>query len=213
MFVRRFQRASRYSRYLPNIGEERFFQDVRGAKLQMRRVLNQPSRRLHDQQGFSLIEMLAAIAIMGALIGIAVPTFIGARSNGQDSHAQANLRSALSAERTYYVDFQEYTTDAARLGQIEPDVDFSTTDAEVEGAMVIVGDPQVVVLVSTSQSGAQFCIMNIAADRPVASAVNGQYRAGTYYRRNPATVTTPPTSISVGQCGTSGYQATDAGWN
>lgn len=163
------------------------------------------------EDGFTLPELLVVIVIIGILASIAVPTFIGARNRGHDSRAKSNLRSALAAERTYYVDYQTYTTDATALRAIESNLDWSTTDADVEGVMGAISGTQVVVLVSTSQSGKQFCIMNIAAD--VGTAVNGQTAAGTYYATNPAEVTTPPTSVTTGQCGTTGYVRSLDGWD
>jgi type IV pilus assembly protein PilA len=170
--------------------------------------------RLRDCRGFTLPEMLVVLVIMGIIAAIAIPTFIGPKRNAQDALAKTNLRSALAAERTYYVDFQAYTSDAAVLRQIEPDVDFSTTNAAADGAMAAVvsgANPQVVVLVSTSDSGSQFCIMNLGSSLS-APGVNGQTAAGTYYKRIEG-VTTPPTSVSTTQCGDSGYQSTEAqGW-
>lgn len=174
-------------------------------------------RACGDERGFTLPELMAVVGIIAILAAIAVPTFLGAKRNGQDSKAQASLRSALSAERTYYVDYQEYTADATALRRIEPNLNYATTNAEANGVMVALGTapsptvgPQAVVLVSTSKSGNQFCIMNIAAD--LTAAVNGQTLAGTYYGKNPNQVSTPPTSVSTGQCGTSGYTRSESGW-
>jgi type IV pilus assembly protein PilA len=169
---------------------------------------------IQNQRGFTLPELLTVIVIVGILAAIAVPTFLGARRNGQNSQAQSALRSALAAERTHYVDFQQYTSTETDLRRIEPNIDWSTTDATSSGVRVALSGtpPQVVVLVSTSKSGSQYCIMNIAAD--LTTGVNGQTLAGTYYKKNSATVSTPPTSVSVGQCGTSGYTKSETdGWS
>ncbi|HYN36637.1 MAG TPA: prepilin-type N-terminal cleavage/methylation domain-containing protein [Actinomycetota bacterium] len=163
-----------------------------------------------DRRGFSLIEMVVVCAIIAALAAIAVPTFIGSKKAGHDSRAQVTLRSALAAERTYYVDFQQYTTNAADLNQIEPQLNFATTEAEADGVMVAVSGTQTVVMSSTSALGSQFCIMNIAED--IGSPVNGEDEAGTYYATGPD-VSSPPTSITTSQCGNSGYLRTSVGWN
>ena len=165
-----------------------------------------------NERGFSLIEMLTVMAIMAILAAIAVPTFTGSKRNGQDSLAQTSLKSALSAERTHYVDYQKYTTDPVLLREIESQLSFTTTDAKLKGVMTAtagtaLGTPapteQAVVLVSTSESGAQFCIMNIATT--LTGDVNGKHDPGTYYKKNINPVTTPPITVTTGQCGTDGY--------
>ena len=161
-------------------------------------------------RGFSLVELLVVIAILGILMAIAIPSFIGAKRNGQDSQPQASLRAALSAERTTYIDYQTYTTDQTKLRGIEPNVVWTTTDAKVGGVMVATNlDRSGVVLVSTSASGNQFCIMSLATD----VSLNGQTTAGTYYGTNAATVSPPSTSVTTGQCGSTYSRDAGAGWS
>jgi prepilin-type N-terminal cleavage/methylation domain-containing protein len=172
------------------------------------------------EAGFTITELLAVMGIMAILAAIAVPTFSGSKRNGQNGLAQTSLKTALSAERTHYVDYQKYTADAALLREIESQLDFTTTDADVSGVMAAVGGTaagspslteQAVVLVSTSESGAQYCLMNVATTL-AAPGVNGVTAPGTYYRKNPSPVTSPPTSVTTGQCGGGGYVTTEDAW-
>jgi type IV pilus assembly protein PilA len=82
----------------------------------MQRLLGSRS----GQAGFTLIELMVVVLIITILIAIAIPTFLGARSRAQDRAAQSNLRNALTAEKTYYVDNQAYTADPTVLAGIEP---------------------------------------------------------------------------------------------
>ena len=167
------------------------------------------ARRVNREKGFSLIEILVVIMIMGILMAIAVPTFFGAKRSGWDSKAQSTLRSALAAERTYYVDWQEYTTDVASLDKIEPNIDWSSSNGDAGGAKTVL-DPttQAVVLVSWSKSETLFCIMNIAV---TGTSLNGESAAGTYYKRLNS-VASAPGSPGTGACGNSGYAPSDTGW-
>lgn len=161
-----------------------------------------------SERGFTLPELVAVVAILAILSAIAIPTFLSSRRRGWDGQAKALVRSGLAAERTYYVDHQAYTADAAALRRIEPNLNLATTDADQNGVMVAVVSDQVVVVTSTSRSGRRFCIMHIAVDQ--ASAVNGQRLAGTYYA-SAANTGPPPVSARADQCGTT-YTRSESDW-
>ena len=64
--------------------------------------------------GFTLIELLVVIIIIGILAAIAIPVFLNQRQKGYDSQAKSDLRNAATAEETYMVEAQTYSTDAPR---------------------------------------------------------------------------------------------------
>src|SRR3954451_14870980 len=49
--------------------------------------------RLRDESGFSLIEILVVIIIIGILAAIAIPQFIGQKQKSEDGSAKSNARN------------------------------------------------------------------------------------------------------------------------
>lgn len=58
-----------------------------------------PTRR--DASAFTLVELLVVVAILGALVGIALPAMRGVRQSAQKAECMSNLRSIGLATQTY----------------------------------------------------------------------------------------------------------------
>jgi type IV pilus assembly protein PilA len=63
---------------------------------------------LKQKKGFTLIELMIVIAIIGILAAIAIPQFAAYRVRGFNATAQSDLRNMITAQEAYYADKQTY---------------------------------------------------------------------------------------------------------
>lgn len=59
-------------------------------------------RRLNKEEGFTLVELLIVVAILGFLIAIAVPRMSGIADNARKRAIEANKRTLVSAATMWY---------------------------------------------------------------------------------------------------------------
>ncbi len=56
--------------------------------------------RDHDNDGYTLIELMVVLLILAILLAIAIPTFLGVKGGAQDRATQSNLTNALLVGKT-----------------------------------------------------------------------------------------------------------------
>jgi len=71
---------------------------------------------LKDQSGFTLVELMIVVAIIGVLSAVAVPNFKKYQAKAKSSEAKVQLAAAYTAEQSFYGDFGIYHSCLAYMG-------------------------------------------------------------------------------------------------
>jgi len=67
-----------------------------------KKIISRPVKR--DDKGFTIVELLLVIVILGILAAIAVPVYLGQRTKAMQSEATANLQALRLLEEQYFAE-------------------------------------------------------------------------------------------------------------
>src|SRR3712207_6202249 len=98
---------------------------------------------IHARKGFTLIELVIVVVIIGILAAIAIPKFEFTKGKANVSAIKSDLRNLMSAQEAYYYDYQTYATALSDLSvQKSKGVDIWIYDADKKGWSATATHPQ-----------------------------------------------------------------------
>ena len=69
-----------------------------------------------NKKGFTLIELMIVVAIIGILAAIAIPNFLNYQCKSKQSEAKQSLGTLAKNEEAYFAEHDTYTTSTGNLG-------------------------------------------------------------------------------------------------
>lgn len=89
------------------------------------------NRMSKEEKGFTLVELLVVIVILGVLAGIGVPTYRGFIDRSHEAATLAELQAVSMAIKFYFMEHDEELSDLSKLRRYLGDEDFTVDDTGV----------------------------------------------------------------------------------
>lgn len=74
----------------------------------MMRLIGSQLKRKNGEKGFTLIELMIVVAIIGILAAIAIPQFTKYRSRAQNTQALSDMRNLKTDMEGFFAENMEY---------------------------------------------------------------------------------------------------------
>ena len=124
------------------------------------------SRHLRGQAGFTLIEILVVLVILGLLAAIALPRFIGQTETAKDAEAKTLARNLQTHVGSCFVEERAWTACDSEAELSKAHLSWGTDPGEVQVLVRPFGQ-DVVAFAATSETGTLFAIVHGLEDRVI----------------------------------------------
>ena len=123
-----------------------FFVRALSPKIRFEKIKNLTSlRELKDEEGFTLVELIVVVMMIGILSSIAIPQFMTAADKAKQKEATGIVAALVKAATAFQTEYGDLPTDAGDIEEYARFQRCNQTNMETEGGKVCKGTDPVAV--------------------------------------------------------------------
>jgi prepilin-type N-terminal cleavage/methylation domain-containing protein len=143
-------------------------------------------KKLDNQKGFTLVELMVVVAIIGILSAIAVPQYQQFQLRAKESEAKTALSDIYTVEQAYFLTANRYHTCLPAVGYINSSVKTNYTVGFTTASGTGVGDAYVLEdgTVATGTGGAPALDCTAGRNTPLGAVIPDSWSVSCYLLQN-----------------------------